>query len=98
MTRDLAAAALAGDALARDVWNDSVHALAAHLAGRGIQTVVNYPVALPFLPAYARLGHGVNDFPAAHGHQSRILSLPIFPEMTTAQMESVCNAVREFAA
>ena len=73
-------------------------ALAAHLAGRGIQTVVNYPVALPFLPAYARLGHGVNDFPAAHGHQSRILSLPIFPEMTTAQMESVCNAVREFAA
>jgi glucokinase len=33
MTRDLAAAALAGDALAQDVWNDSVHALAAHLAG-----------------------------------------------------------------
>lgn len=33
MTRDLAAAALAGDALARAVWDESVHALAAHLAG-----------------------------------------------------------------
>jgi len=33
MTRDLAAAARAGDSFARDVWEESVHALAAHLAG-----------------------------------------------------------------
>ena len=73
-------------------------ALAKHLAGRGIQTVVNYPVALPFLPAYRRFGHRSTDFPVAHHHQSRILSLPIFPEITAAQMQAVAEAIRSFRA
>jgi dTDP-4-amino-4,6-dideoxygalactose transaminase len=71
-------------------------ALARHLAERGIQTVINYPVALPFLPAYARLGHRPEDFPVAHHHQSRILSLPIFPEVSGAQLELVASAIRSF--
>lgn len=71
-------------------------ALARHLAERRIQTVVNYPVALPFLPAYARFGHQSADFPIAHTHQSRILSLPIYPEITAEQMRRVANAVSEF--
>lgn len=37
-------------------------ALAKHLNADGIQTVINYPVALPFLPAYRRLGHAPGDF------------------------------------
>jgi dTDP-4-amino-4,6-dideoxygalactose transaminase len=73
-------------------------ALARHLAEAGIQTVINYPVALPFLPAYARFGHQPSDFPNAHHHQSRVLSLPIFPEMTAAQMDAVAAALRAFAA
>jgi dTDP-4-amino-4,6-dideoxygalactose transaminase len=72
--------------------------LAKHLAGQGIQTVINYPVALPFLPAYRHLGHQPAEFPVAHGHQSRILSLPIFPEITSAQMQAVAGAIRSFAA
>jgi dTDP-4-amino-4,6-dideoxygalactose transaminase len=71
-------------------------ALAAHLASRGIQTVINYPVALPFLPAYSRYGHTPTDFPNAYHNQSRILSLPIFAEMTHEQIEGVCSAVRSF--
>ena len=71
-------------------------ALAQHLSSQGIQTVVNYPVALPFLPAYRRFGHQPAQFPAAHHHQSRILSLPIFPEMKEAQIEAVVHAVRSF--
>lgn len=71
-------------------------ALARHLGERGIQTVVNYPTALPFLPAYARFGHKPADFPNAHYNQSRILSLPIFAEMTEAQIGAVINAVRSF--
>jgi dTDP-4-amino-4,6-dideoxygalactose transaminase len=71
-------------------------ALAEHLAKRGIQTVVNYPVALPFLPAYARLCHRPADFPDAHHNQGRVLSLPIFPEMTEVQLDAVCDAVRAF--
>ena len=71
-------------------------ALAKHLNEHGIQTVINYPVALPFVPAYARLGHTPADFPNAHHNQSRILSLPIFPEITSEQMQAVAAAVRSF--
>lgn len=80
------------------VQHEQRDALARHLAERGIQTVVNYPVALPFLPAYSRLGHRPADFPVAHRHQSRILSLPIFPEITAAQMQAVAEAIRSFSA
>ncbi len=73
-------------------------ALAKHLAALGIQTVVNYPVALPFLPAYQRFGHGPADFPNAHHNQSRVLSLPIFPEMTGAQVAAVDTGLRSFNA
>ena len=64
----------------------------------GIQTVINYPVALPFLPAYARFGHQPKDFPNAYNNQSRVLSLPIFPEMSAAQIADVARAIEEFGA
>ena len=71
-------------------------ALAKHLGDRGIQTVINYPVALPFLPAYARCGHQHDDFQNAYRNQSRVLSLPIFPEMTTQQVKNVAQAISVF--
>lgn len=71
-------------------------ALAAHLRDAGIETVINYPVALPFLPAYRRLGHKPADFPNAYRHQSRILSLPLYPEMSEEQIGEVVDAVRGF--
>lgn len=72
--------------------------LAQHLAAEGIQTVINYPVALPFLPAYRRLGHTPEDFPVAYRQQSRILSLPLFPEMTPEQTGLVAAGIRSFGA
>ena len=72
-------------------------ALAQHLAARGIQTSINYPVALPFVPAYARLRHTPEHFPNAFASQSRILSLPIFPEMSEVQIGAVNDAIRSFA-
>src|SRR6202030_2819540 len=57
------------------------HQLAAHLSAHGVQTADNYPVALPFLDAYRRFGHRAEQFPNAHRHQGRILSLPIFAEI-----------------
>jgi dTDP-4-amino-4,6-dideoxygalactose transaminase len=71
-------------------------ALARYLNGLGIQTVISYPTALPFLPAYARFGHAPTDFPVAHSHQSRVLSLPIFPEMTDQQIEHVVSSIAMF--
>lgn len=71
-------------------------ALAKHLSAHGIQTVVNYPVALPFLPAYRRFGHVPGEFPVAHYQQSRILSLPIFAEITETQIQAVADSARSF--
>lgn len=79
------------------VRHEARDALQRALGAAGIQTVVNYPVALPFLPAYARFGHQPADFPVAHRHQSRILSLPVFAEMTDDQIEEVAAAIRSFA-
>jgi dTDP-4-amino-4,6-dideoxygalactose transaminase len=56
--------------------------LKSQLAQAGISTVLNYPKALPFYPAYAYLGHRPEDFPVAYANQNRILSLPIYPEIT----------------
>lgn len=75
---------------------DRRDALKNFLSQEGIETVINYPVALPFLPAYARLGHIPNDFPNAHSQQSKILSLPIFPEITAEQREFVVAKIRQF--
>lgn len=71
-------------------------ALRAALAAAGVATVVNYPKALPFYPAYSYLGHTPADFPVAHGHQSAILSLPIFPEMTEVEIGHVCDVITQF--
>ncbi len=68
------------------------------LGDAGIATMLNYPRALPFYPAYERLGHRPEHFPNAHADQSRILSLPIYPEMTEEQIAYVASNVRAFAA
>ena len=72
---------------------DCRNEMAIHLASKGIQTVVNYPTALPFLPAYQRFSHRAEEFPAAHNNQGRILSLPIFPEMVDQQILHVADVI-----
>lgn len=70
--------------------------MAAHLAERGVQTAINYPIALPFLPAYKRFNQLPSDMPMAFRSQSRILSLPMFPEITQEQINFLASAVRDF--
>jgi dTDP-4-amino-4,6-dideoxygalactose transaminase len=67
-----------------------------HLSKGGISTVLNYPKALPFFPAYAHLSHVPKDFPVAYFNQSRILSLPIFPEITKEMIDYVVSQIRNF--
>jgi len=68
------------------------------LTAAGISTVLNYPKALPFYPAYSYLGHSPKDFPMAHANQSRILSLPIYPEMTDEMITYVAGEITQWAA
>lgn len=73
-------------------------ALRNHLTQHKISTVLNYPKALPFYPAYSYLGHKPADFPVAHRHQGEILSLPIYPEITNEMIARVCGAINDFLA
>jgi len=58
--------------------------------------VMNYPKALPFYAAYDYLGHTPADFPTAYHHQSRILSLPIFPFMKDEELNYVVESIASF--
>jgi len=69
--------------------------LKSSLAEAGIATGIHYPVALPFLRAYKHLGHVRNDFPVAHGCQASILSLPMFPELTSEARNYVAAKITE---
>ena len=66
------------------------------LSQAGISTVLNYPKALPFFPAYAYLSHVPKDFPVAYFNQSRVLSLPIFPEITKEMITYTVESIRSF--
>jgi dTDP-4-amino-4,6-dideoxygalactose transaminase len=70
--------------------------LAAFLKTKGIATGIHYPFALPYMPAYGYLGHKPSDFPIAHAWQGQLLSLPMYPELTEAQILHVTDTIREF--
>lgn len=72
------------------------NALLEHLKSKGISTGIHYPIALPFLKAYQHLDHKETDFPVAAKNQHRVLSLPIFPEITENQIDYVVHAIRDF--
>lgn len=62
----------------------------------GIETMLNYSKALPFYPAYKYLDHSPSDFPNAYNNQSKILSIPIYPEMTEEQLLYVADSIKRF--
>jgi dTDP-4-amino-4,6-dideoxygalactose transaminase len=71
-------------------------AFQAFLSERGVETRVHYPVPLHLQPAYAFLGHRRGDFPVSEAACDRVVSLPISPTLTDAQVDTVIGAVREF--
>lgn len=58
---------------------------------------VHYPVPLHLQPAYRSLGLGVGSFPVCEALSTTCLSLPMYPELTEAQVDSVCAVVRAAA-
>jgi dTDP-4-amino-4,6-dideoxygalactose transaminase len=70
-------------------------AVIAQLAERGIETSVHYPKPVHLQPAYSSLGYPEGTFPHAERACERVLSIPLFPSMTTEQIEYVASAVLE---
>ena len=71
-------------------------ALQRHLTAAGVGTQIHYPVPPHLTPAYAAAGGRTGDFPLAEQLAAEVLSLPIGPHHTEAQIDHVCAAVREF--
>jgi len=72
------------------------NSLKEHLARNNIDSSINYPICLPLLPAYSGYEHESTDFPNATSAQERILSLPIYPEITSEQQDRVIHTINEF--
>ncbi len=67
-----------------------------HLHRRGVDAKVHYPVAIHMQPAARALGHRPDDFPVTRWLSDRIISLPIYAELSERQRRAVIDAVRSF--
>jgi dTDP-4-amino-4,6-dideoxygalactose transaminase len=71
-------------------------ALSAHLAARGIGTEIYYPLPLHLQPCFAYLGHARGDFPRAEAACARALALPLYPDLSDAEADRVCDEIEGF--
>jgi dTDP-4-amino-4,6-dideoxygalactose transaminase len=71
-------------------------ALKAHLAAREIGAMIYYPIALHLQECFAHLGYTPGDLPVTEQAMAEVISLPIYPELTTAQQDEVIGAIQEF--
>jgi dTDP-4-amino-4,6-dideoxygalactose transaminase len=67
-----------------------------HLECRGISASIHYPIPIHLQPAYKDLGYKRGEFPVTEGLARRILSLPMYAELTSEQVEFIALTIREF--
>ncbi len=71
-------------------------ALKEYLKGRGIYTLVHYPVPIHLQPAYADLGYPAGSLPNTELVSWEVLSLPLYPELNEEKVSLICQAVFDF--
>jgi dTDP-4-amino-4,6-dideoxygalactose transaminase len=71
----------------RDAWR-------ARLTEAEVQTGVHYPIPVHLQPAYRDLGYDAGAFPVAEDAARRVLSLPMFPELTTEQIAEIAAVLK----
>lgn len=67
-----------------------------YLAENGVGTAIHYPVPIHLQKVAEGLGYGPGSFPVTERQAERILSLPIYPELRTVDLERVVQAIRAF--
>jgi dTDP-4-amino-4,6-dideoxygalactose transaminase len=73
-------------------------ALKDYLIERGVMAGIHYPIPIHLQPAYAELGYKKGAMPNAEYLAQHMLSLPMYPELTTQQIDKVCDLIRAFFA
>lgn len=79
------------------VRTDSRDALLKHLNENGVGAVIYYPVCLHLQKAFEHRGLGRGSLPHSEKAQDEVLSLPMFPELTDAQIATILGAVKSFS-
>ena len=74
---------------------DDRDALQAALTAEGIQSGIHYPVPVHLQPAYSDLGYGAGAFPQSEKAAREVLSLPLYPELSSKSVTEVVNAVKK---
>ncbi len=69
-----------------------------YLDANGVGNAVHYPIPLHLQKCYADLGYKLGDFPVSEKAGRECLSLPVFPELSDAQIERVAEVVKAFFA
>lgn len=70
--------------------------LKAHLTERGIGSSIYYPLPLHLQPCFAYLEYRAGSCPESERASAEVLSLPIYPELTSAQLDEVVASVRSY--
>lgn len=70
--------------------------LQAHLKSKGVGHAVYYPLALHLQPCFAHLHYSRGSLPVAEAAMNSVLSLPIYPELTREQQDTVIETVQSF--
>jgi len=70
--------------------------LSEYLKLKGIQTGIHYPLPLHLQPAFNSLGYSKGAFPVTEELADTVLSLPMFPELTQAEVRFVTETIRSF--
>jgi dTDP-4-amino-4,6-dideoxygalactose transaminase len=87
---------------AESVWHlyvirtDRRDALMEYLVHRGISPGIHYPTPIHLQPAYLDLGYKRGDFPITEKYSQRILSLPMYAELSDEQISRVASTICEF--
>lgn len=76
--------------------NGSREKLQEYLLKKGIQTGIHYPQPIHLTNAFSYLGYKKGDFPVAESLSGKILSLPMFPELSEDQINYVAKHIRSF--
>jgi dTDP-4-amino-4,6-dideoxygalactose transaminase len=77
------------------VRSDDREALRQSLDAAGIATGLHYPIPVHLQKAHADLGHRKGDFPVSEQVASEVLSVPLYPELTSEQIATVVDAIAE---
>lgn len=79
------------------ITTDNRDALKSHLTKKGIGSDIYYPIPLHLQPCFRTLGYQKGDFPVSEEAASKVLALPIYPELSEEQIRYVAQTIRQFS-